>query len=312
MSDEPVDTRTALMSDKPVDTRTAPQRSEELIRTEGLRRFFATGDGSIEVLRRIDLTIQRAARYLWAKQHEDGGWHSETYGLLRSGQSLTPFVLSALLEVPEEIVPRDREAVGRAIRFLAAHVNADGALGLFDPVSMDYPTYATALALRAVHEAADRSDLPARLLARMRHTQFAEPLGWKREHGSYGAWGMGGTDRLPLVQNARPGETDPAESSLRTCGEPPPPLTHLTEAPPCIALSKELPRLPSHRPSLRGSALSVCLHSPRVLRRAARMEGRTAAQAVPSTCLRVTPARGFRMLGLRPRQPCPAGSFGPR
>ena len=36
--------------------------SEELIRTEGLRRFFATGDGSIEVLRRIDLTIQRGER----------------------------------------------------------------------------------------------------------------------------------------------------------------------------------------------------------------------------------------------------------
>ena len=34
----------------------------ELIRAEGLRRFFATGDGSIEVLRRIDLTIQRGER----------------------------------------------------------------------------------------------------------------------------------------------------------------------------------------------------------------------------------------------------------
>ncbi len=34
----------------------------ELIRAEGLRRFFATGDGTIEVLRRIDLTIQRGER----------------------------------------------------------------------------------------------------------------------------------------------------------------------------------------------------------------------------------------------------------
>src|SRR5579859_1254086 len=42
----------------------------------------------------------RACRYLWSQQAEDGGWHSRTYGLLRSGQSLTPFVLNALLQVP--------------------------------------------------------------------------------------------------------------------------------------------------------------------------------------------------------------------
>ena len=42
--------------------------------------------------------VERAVAWLWEKQGEDGGWHSETYGLLRSGQSLTPFVLDALLE----------------------------------------------------------------------------------------------------------------------------------------------------------------------------------------------------------------------
>ena len=43
--------------------------------------------------------LAKAAGYLWKQQAADGGWHSHTYGLLRSGQALTPFVLGALLEV---------------------------------------------------------------------------------------------------------------------------------------------------------------------------------------------------------------------
>ena len=46
--------------------------------------------------------LARAAAYLWRQQAPDGGWHSQTYGLLRSGQLLTPFVLDAL---PEAVYP---------------------------------------------------------------------------------------------------------------------------------------------------------------------------------------------------------------
>ena len=49
-------------------------------------------------------SLTRAAQYLWAQQAADGGFHSATYGLLRSGQSLTPFVLGALLRVPDATV----------------------------------------------------------------------------------------------------------------------------------------------------------------------------------------------------------------
>jgi len=66
--------------------------------------------------------IARAAGYLWGVQAGDGGWHSRTYGLLRSGQSLTPFVLDALLEVPEEVHPRSRVNVARAIGLKLANL----------------------------------------------------------------------------------------------------------------------------------------------------------------------------------------------
>ena len=42
--------------------------------------------------------LNKATAYLHAKQSADGAWRSETYGLLKSGQSLTPFVLFALTE----------------------------------------------------------------------------------------------------------------------------------------------------------------------------------------------------------------------
>ena len=59
--------------------------------------------------------LAKAAAYLWSRQADDGGWHSHTYGLLRSGQSLTPFVLEALLQVPEAEYPLPGPKVDRAI-----------------------------------------------------------------------------------------------------------------------------------------------------------------------------------------------------
>src|SRR5438105_14911549 len=82
--------------------------------------------------------LQDAARFLWAQQAEDGGFHSATYGLLRSGQSLTPFALGALLQVPDSVLPTPRAAVDRALLFIKKNTNADGALGRMDAASADY------------------------------------------------------------------------------------------------------------------------------------------------------------------------------
>src|SRR5437588_4771950 len=91
--------------------------------------------------------LLRACRYLWSQQAEDGGWHSRTYGLLRSGQSLTPFVLNALLQAPQHT---PAGAVDRAIAFLHRNTNNEGAVGKMDPLLYDYPNYATALTAQAL------------------------------------------------------------------------------------------------------------------------------------------------------------------
>jgi len=132
----------------------------------------------------------RAAKYLRSKQGPDGGWHSETYGLLRSGQSLTPFVLVALLDAPDP--PKD--AVDRAIRFIRAGTNAAGEVGRSDPSLEDYPNFATALAIRAFRRVGAPAD---RMAAALRAQQFTEAGGWAPEHPAYGAWGMGGPLRKP-------------------------------------------------------------------------------------------------------------------
>jgi hypothetical protein len=91
--------------------------------------------------------LNNAARYLWSQQSNDGGFHSTTYGLLRSGQSLTPFALVALLGVPASESLASRGAVDRALAFIKSNTNSDGALGMMDDSAADYPNYATALAV---------------------------------------------------------------------------------------------------------------------------------------------------------------------
>ena len=77
--------------------------------------------------------LRRGACYLWSSQASSGGWHSETYGLLRSGQSLTPLIVIALLDAGAS--PNDPR-IQRAASFLARNVSADGAVGLSGD---DYP-----------------------------------------------------------------------------------------------------------------------------------------------------------------------------
>src|SRR6266571_3630263 len=77
--------------------------------------------------------LARAAEYLWNQQADDGGWHSRTYGLLRSGQSLTPFVLEALLRIPGDVYPLPATKAGRAIEFIKRNTTPNGVVGMMDP-----------------------------------------------------------------------------------------------------------------------------------------------------------------------------------
>jgi hypothetical protein len=153
------------------------------------RAFLLAAAGAAACSRQDSQTgLKRAAQYLWSQQAEDGGWHSHTYGLLRSGQSLTPFVLNALLDAGEKA-----PGVDRAVDFIRRNINNDGSLGLMDSAAPDYPNYATGLGVRALIRA--RASGWEKMVACLRVQQFCEENGWHRDHPSYGAWGMGGERR---------------------------------------------------------------------------------------------------------------------
>ena len=167
--------------------------------------------------------VARAAAYLWRQQAGDGAWHSHTYGLLRSGQALTPFVLDALLEVPERVYPLPRANVERAIAFIRSHTRPDGALGMTDPGIPDYPNYATALAVSALCRAryAGWEEQVRPMVAYLRAQQFTEQNGWDRQDPVYGAWGMGGERRTkPNTGHVDLSMTRYVLDALRAAGAP--------------------------------------------------------------------------------------------
>jgi len=167
--------------------------------------------------------LARAAAYLWQQQADDGGWHSHTYGLLRSGQSLTPFVLEALLEVPERVYPLPHVKVGKAVAFLRNNTRSDGALGMNDPIIPDYPNYATALAVSALCRArgVGWEEQVRPMVAYLRVQQFTEQNGWDRQDPVYGAWGMGGERRTkPVTGHVDLSMTRHVLDALRAAGVP--------------------------------------------------------------------------------------------
>jgi hypothetical protein len=152
--------------------------------------------------------LPRACDFLWSQQSDDGGWHSKQYAVLRSGQALTPFVLHALLSVPESVYPRPQERVDKALHFIRRHVDRRGAIGAADPDILEYPVYSTAYALQCVLIVGRAEDFE--LAAKMRNfllvAQRSELHGFEPASVAYGGWGF------DWPQNGEPGHMDIAHT----------------------------------------------------------------------------------------------------
>jgi len=141
--------------------------------------------------------LVRAHAWLWRAQAQDGRFASATYGLLASGQSLTPFVLESLLQAPPPLVAAHRPDMARALDAALALCDERGALGFSGPVA-DYPCYATGLLLSCIGALKPEGwrDLAAPSIAWLRGQQLRAGDGW-RGHPAQGGWGMG--TRQPLA-----------------------------------------------------------------------------------------------------------------
>jgi hypothetical protein len=142
--------------------------------------------------------LVKAQEYLWNAQREDGSWRSEQYAVMRSGQSLTPFVLHTLLARNDSLTVEQIEASQRSIRFIVEHLDKEGALGKADPDILEYPVYSTAYAVLALekwqslgHQLSDedRSDF-RRMQLFLQKCQFNHTNGFTHQMPAYGGWGF--------------------------------------------------------------------------------------------------------------------------
>ncbi len=147
-------------------------------------------------------SLIRVTDYLWSKQSPDGSWRSETYGLLKSGQSLTPFVLFVLSEVRNDMAPPPEGAVEKSMDFLRRMGNKNIIHGRADPDILDYPNYATSYALRCFLRYGQEDD-KTRIDDLTRYLvlqQFAEAAGFSPNSPAYGGWGFG-INRRPTLSS---------------------------------------------------------------------------------------------------------------
>lgn len=141
-------------------------------------------------------------QFLWRFQSANGSWISEQYGVLRSGQALTPFVLHALIAADSSYV-ESAEGLA-AMTWIRRHLRG-GCLGVADPDVLEYPVFATAFALRCAVAFRGRSaggsdqspsDPLSDEIEAMRNfllgQQFSESRGFRPSNLAYGGWGFGG------------------------------------------------------------------------------------------------------------------------
>lgn len=116
-----------------------------------------------------DPALNRALQWLWNKQSRaadgsitfaapgdpapppdrDGSWKSETYALLKSGRTLTPFLLHAMQQVRYKALPCGIHW-SAAYDFVRRSIRPNGRVGRDADDIVEYPTYATALALQTL------------------------------------------------------------------------------------------------------------------------------------------------------------------
>jgi hypothetical protein len=138
--------------------------------------------------------VGRALGYLWAQQGPDGLVHSDVYGTLRRGESLTAAVLLATARLPAADRTGHTAAIDRALHALALPIDARR------DAPIDYPCYTAAHHLHALAllQPTGWQETAAVRIAQLRTLQFSSANGWERTDAVFGGFGLGdGPPRKP-------------------------------------------------------------------------------------------------------------------
>jgi len=136
---------------------------------------------------RIDSSLDAAARFLLARQSEDGAWRSRCYGPLKDGPSLTPQILAGL-RLSSLSDQKRLESIRRGRAYLSSLVNDDGRI----EAALRFPIYTAAVASRvAALDSSDRHGLREQCawIECLRAGQLNGALGWSESDACFGGWG---------------------------------------------------------------------------------------------------------------------------
>lgn len=141
--------------------------------------------------------LLRGVHWLCHQQAPDGGWHSTTYGQLRDGVGNTALVLAALSRAPVVIRQRYAVFIRRGLEFLLGNPGRKDSLPAL-AASADYPTYAAALTLTAIHRLQIRNRTEEQRLLRkyLQATQLRDQQGYFPHDPDYGGWDHTGGRKL--------------------------------------------------------------------------------------------------------------------
>ncbi|MHC4352658.1 MAG: prenyltransferase/squalene oxidase repeat-containing protein [Planctomycetota bacterium] len=169
--------------------------------------------GEEQRLARIDASLTKAVNYLLDQQSADGAWRSPTYGCFRDGPTLTPYIMSCLLFLPQG-GERMQDSFRKGVRYLVDMVGDDGSIRP-GPHGLNFPVYTAASASRVVvllDKTPENLRAQAAWLAYLRARRLSRSLGWQPSDADYGGWGFA----LTIPKKAAPGQLKGAfcESNL--------------------------------------------------------------------------------------------------
>ena len=138
----------------------------------------------------LSKSIKRGVDWLLTRQKRtSGAWHSETYGAMRGGASITSLVLYTASHLPKKYY--DSKAWDRGLSFLLPGIEKKACIACPDG-TLDYPTYSTAMTLVATRqlglklEASHRTKLIDYLVG----AQLTEQNGFMPSQPDYGGWDL--------------------------------------------------------------------------------------------------------------------------
>jgi hypothetical protein len=136
--------------------------------------------------------IEAAVRWMISQRSSDGLWHSDHYGNLKGGATITAFCLYALSHVDAEWTQPHREALQASCDALLPVIRQKGFVA--NPDSIEYPVYASAALLVAVHRLQLQmpDEVRGQLVDYLLAAQVDQGEGYELSDPDFGGWDMEG------------------------------------------------------------------------------------------------------------------------